>query len=373
MLRACDLTSSTRARQTPDLVIRSELDAGILQERHDLRSRADKAPPGRARRCNRGVFDRRHASVASTEPSLAFPIFRDKHGARHYPAHQSLSAPVDGRGHPVAGRGSSTRAFTPQTEHSKRCVAGQLALIVRAQQGQERSARIESSSTTNMQVDGSSSGSAMSLVSAAFGDGCVKSHGPCIPLAVTARMTEDWGMTQAGKTGAEPTMKYADELKKCPDQPCPKTGKFVPTARAGCFRFVHAAAANDDADFLPYPLTPLGKADGLQGTCEHWALSFFESREALLKKWAVLGDRLDAEQRYGTHAAEIDLLVVDGLMGAPSKKWGHISLHEFPDHPAFAARVKATTALPTMKKTLANAMPAPPTSGERVTAKKPGA
>lgn len=138
-------------------------------------------------------------------------------------------------------------------------------------------------------------------------------------------------------------LKYAGELGKCADQPCPKPKKFRPVDRASCYRIMRAADA-DDADFVPLPLTPRGQAEGGERKCEAWALSFFDSAQSVQAKWNSLNERVDAAALYGTHAGEVDLTAADGLSSEPSKA-GHISLHEFASAPSFKKRVKRAFSL----------------------------
>lgn len=129
-------------------------------------------------------------------------------------------------------------------------------------------------------------------------------------------------------------LKYDKELKERPDQPCPCTKKVAPRDRKA-FRFMHSPAT-EASDFEPPAIIDGGikKRD----RCGRLALSFFESVAAARARWKSLAEREDAEDRYGSHIGEIDLVKADGLMSEPNPKSGHIDLYQDADA-RFAHRV----------------------------------
>jgi len=98
--------------------------------------------------------------------------------------------------------------------------------------------------------------------------------------------------------------------------------KFQPR-NVTAYRFMNNPEVNDS--FLPAALVS-PPADGML-TCEHWALSFFDSLNSAQNKFKQLNQRVDAKKKYGDHIGEIELIQADGLASLPNEK-GHFSLHE---------------------------------------------
>jgi hypothetical protein len=136
-----------------------------------------------------------------------------------------------------------------------------------------------------------------------------------------------------------PALRYRAELKRCHDQPCPRTPRFQPRDVKNCLRFLKTAIATND-DFLPFAETEHGKTKEGPRECAEYAISFFDSMDAIKRKWSTLVEREDAESRYGTHVGEIDLTQADGLLGPVAAKSGHFALHAYESAPAFAPRVR---------------------------------
>lgn len=128
-------------------------------------------------------------------------------------------------------------------------------------------------------------------------------------------------------------LKYEYELKQRPDQPCPRMKDFAPRDRKA-FRYMHRPAT-EEGDFEPPAIVDGGVKT--RDKCGRMALSFFESVNAARERWKSLEEREDAEERYGGHIGEIDLVKSDGLMSEPSPT-GHINLHQDRDA-RFAGRV----------------------------------
>jgi hypothetical protein len=132
-------------------------------------------------------------------------------------------------------------------------------------------------------------------------------------------------------------LKYQAQLKDC-KAPCPDPKRFAARAARGCVRFLLAEAATAD-DFVPYPLTPEGRARGGPHSCVHWALSFFSSQEAAMRKHAELAKKYEKWRSREPHLCSLDLTEADGLVDLPAPS-GHISLHEYDPHEDFVERVQ---------------------------------
>lgn len=135
-------------------------------------------------------------------------------------------------------------------------------------------------------------------------------------------------------------LKYAVELERRPDQPCPNPSKFKRRSITA-FRFVHNEAT-DEVDFVPRPehLHPKAK-------CNAYGLSFFRSLDEAQARWSSLAavhddDGKTGVERYGDHIGEIALVETDGVMDEPNPKSGHIELHP-EDGVQFAARISEYT------------------------------
>ncbi len=180
-------------------------------------------------------------------------------------------------------------------------------------------------------------------------------------------------MTQAGRTNSAAALRYQDRFTNCSDKPCARAPKFLAKAQRGAFRFIKDEQATEE-DFVPLPLTERGKLScaGRILKCEHWALSFYESKESILRTWSSLLKRFkeNAQERYGTHIVEVDIAADDGLSDEPNEQTGHVSLHEYETHEAFSQRVKDPAPLPLAPSKppaqLAPLTPSPPLSGQRV-------
>ena len=117
-------------------------------------------------------------------------------------------------------------------------------------------------------------------------------------------------------------LRYFEYLTNCPDQPCPNQDAFAPRQLVA-FRFMHSPAT-EERDFAPPAII-----DGVKrrDRCGRFALSFFETLEAALRRYARLAERVDAGSRYGSHIGEIALAETDGLMSVPDAASRHVDLH----------------------------------------------
>jgi hypothetical protein len=179
-------------------------------------------------------------------------------------------------------------------------------------------------------------------------------------------------MTQAGGTKSAAALRYHDKLTDCSDKPCVQAPKFLAKTQLGAFRFIKEAQPTEE-DFVPLPLTPRGRLScaGRVLVCEHWALSFYGSKDTILRMWSSLLKRFkeNTQERYGTHIVELDIASDDGLSDEPHKQTGHVSLHEYETHAAFPPRAKRSEMLPSAPKPaeqLSAMTPAPPLSRQRV-------
>jgi hypothetical protein len=129
--------------------------------------------------------------------------------------------------------------------------------------------------------------------------------------------------------------KYSQHLAQRA-QPCPNPERFRPRNRIA-FRFLRKPATEDD--FVPKVIAD-DEAPQENHLCEHFALSFYSSRELALRRYASLAQRTDAAERYGDQIGMIELRTTDGLMSEPHPRNGHLSLHP-EEGVTFAHRVTA--------------------------------
>lgn len=119
-------------------------------------------------------------------------------------------------------------------------------------------------------------------------------------------------------------LKYAVELGRRSDQPCPCPKKFQQRAIT-LFRFVPNEASEEN--FVP-------RFDEIssKSKCSAYAISFFASIEQAQERYSSLADVHDdegmtARDRYGDHIGEILLQPSDGVMDDPHSRTGHVGLH----------------------------------------------
>lgn len=146
-------------------------------------------------------------------------------------------------------------------------------------------------------------------------------------------------------------LKYAAELGRPPDQPCPCPKAFQPRT-ATLFRFVPHLATDEH-------FQPKWEEITAKSKCCMYALSFFASLEQAQERYSSLADTHDddgdtARRRYGDHIAEIHLNPSDGVMDTPHPKSGHVGLHPSVDA-TFAARIVKYTVCSYFANGLSNA------------------
>lgn len=112
------------------------------------------------------------------------------------------------------------------------------------------------------------------------------------------------------------------QIENCPPE------RYEP--RAGTwFRLVYETI--DVNSFLPpYEKSPKRLLDK-PGDCSNWALSFYITNEKARAQHKYLASFLKdkVDTLIGSHIASVTVNTTDGICSTPSKKSGHIDLHEF--------------------------------------------
>lgn len=112
------------------------------------------------------------------------------------------------------------------------------------------------------------------------------------------------------------------------DQPCPCQKTHLPRSVTG-FRFARFPPVADDFRPLIEQQRAPGAPDANARKCKEYALSFFDDLAAAQRKLNSLRERVNADDRYGTHIAEIDLIPLDGVTSNPHPRTRHFALHEY--------------------------------------------
>jgi hypothetical protein len=118
-------------------------------------------------------------------------------------------------------------------------------------------------------------------------------------------------------------LRYADQLTDVAE--CPPIHASPPDQLA--FRYVRDPV-QCPGDFLPVAiLQPNRQLDGT-ACCSAWALSFFETRDAAILRFAQLKRFVkQIHKKLGTHLAQVQLTQADGV-ATPPNEYGHFELFE---------------------------------------------
>ena len=111
-------------------------------------------------------------------------------------------------------------------------------------------------------------------------------------------------------------------FEDCPPPHCqPRSGEW--------FRIVFAD--NDAKSFLPpYQMNPQRALEPGE-SCDYWALTFFDTPQSACRKYSYLAKVLKDRMKlfFGDYIAKVQVSEQDGVASLPSKRSGHINLHEF--------------------------------------------